>query len=65
MRLAQTLLDSNVRVCGIVRAKRSIPLDLEGEGKVLKKEKSALWRNGDIMVQVWKNKARANGKYDP
>jgi hypothetical protein len=65
VRLAQTLLDRKVRVYGTMRAKRGIPLDLEGEGKRLKKEKSALWRNGDIVVQVWKDKACANGKYDP
>jgi len=38
--------------------------DLEGEGKLLKKEKSAFWRYGDIMVQVWKDKTCANDKYD-
>ena len=36
VRLAQTLLDRNVRVCGTVRANRSIPRDLEGEGDLLK-----------------------------
>jgi len=36
-RLAQTLLDRNVRVCGAMRAKRAIPRDIEGEGKRLKK----------------------------
>jgi len=30
--LAQTLLDGNVRVCGTVRANRSIPCDLYGDG---------------------------------
>jgi hypothetical protein len=48
-----------------MRAKRGIPLDLDRGGKRVKKEKSALWRNDDIMVQVWKDKARANGKYNP
>jgi hypothetical protein len=43
----------------------NIPHDLEGEGKHLKKEKSALWRNGDIMVQVRKDKTCVNDKYDP
>jgi len=37
VRLAQTLLDINVRVCDTMRANRSIPHDLEGEGKRLKK----------------------------
>jgi len=55
VRLAQTLLDRNVRVFGTMRANRGIPHDLEWEGKRLKKEKS-FWRNGDIMVQVWNNK---------
>ena len=64
MRLAQTLLDRNVRVCGTMRANRGIQHDLEGEGKCFKKEKSAFWRNGDIMVQVW-DKTCANDKYDP
>ena len=50
------MLDRNVRVCSTMRTNRGIPSDLEGEGKSLKKEKSAFWRNGDIMVQVWKEK---------
>jgi len=33
VRLAQTLLDRNVTVCGTMRANRGIPRDLEGEGK--------------------------------
>jgi hypothetical protein len=37
VRLAQTLLDRNVRVCGTMRAKKGIQRDLEGEGKRLKK----------------------------
>jgi len=57
--IAQTLLDRNVRVCGTMRGSAR---DLEGEGKRLKKEKSAFWRNGDIMVQVWKDKTCANDK---
>ena len=40
VRLAQTLLDRNVRVCGTMRANRGISRDLEGEGKHLNKEKS-------------------------
>ena len=42
MRFAHTLLDRNVRVCGTIRAHRGIPHNLVGEGKRLKKEKSAL-----------------------
>ena len=38
VRLAQTLLDRNVRVCGTMRANRVISCDLEGEGKHLKKD---------------------------
>ena len=56
MRLALTLLDRNMRVCGTIRANRGIPRDLEGEGKRLKKGQSAFWRKGDVMVQVWKDK---------
>jgi len=37
VRVAQTLLNRNVRVCGTMRANRGIPRDLEGEGKRLKK----------------------------
>ena len=37
VRLAQTLLDKNMRVCDTVRANGSTPRDLEGEGKHLKK----------------------------
>ena len=33
--LAETLLDRNVRVCGIMRGNRGIPRDLEVEGKRL------------------------------
>ena len=35
-RLAQTLLDTNVSVCGTMRANRGIPRDLQDEGKLLK-----------------------------
>ena len=65
VRLAQTLLDRNVRVCSTMRANRGIPHDLEGEGKRLKKEKSVFRRNGDVMVQVWKDKTCVNDRYDP
>jgi len=40
VRLAQALLDKNVRGYGTMRAIRGIPRDLEGEGKRLKKGKS-------------------------
>jgi len=43
-----------------MRANRVIPHDLEGEGKCVKKEKSPFQRNGDVMVQVWKDKICAN-----
>jgi hypothetical protein len=59
------LLHRNVRVYGTRRANRGIPRDLEGEGKHLKKGKSAFGRNGDIMVEVWKGKTCAKAKYDP
>jgi len=39
-----------------MRVNRSIPHDLEGEGKHLKKGQSAFWRKGDLMAQVWKDK---------
>jgi hypothetical protein len=39
-----------------MKANRGIARDLEGVGKRLKKEKSAFWKKGDIMVQVWKDK---------
>jgi hypothetical protein len=65
VRLAQALLDRNVRVYGTMRANRGIPRDLEGEGKHLKKGKSAFQRNGSVMVQVWKDKTCANDMYDP
>jgi len=52
VRLAQTLLGRNVRVCGTMRANRNIPRDLEGKGKHLNKEQSVFRRKGDIMVQV-------------
>jgi hypothetical protein len=55
-----------------LRANRDIPCDLEGEGKHLKKWKSAFGRNGDVMVRVWNktcaigativNKGRKDGK---
>jgi hypothetical protein len=65
VRITQTLLDINVRVYSTRRANRSIPRDVKGEGKCLRKGKSAFWRNGDVMVEVWKDKTCANGKYDP
>jgi hypothetical protein len=65
VRLAQALLDRNVRVYSTRRANRGIPRDLEEEGKHLKKGNSAFQRNGDIMMQVWKDKTCVNDKYDP
>jgi len=56
MRLAQTLLDRNMRDFGTITANRGIPHDLEVEGNRLKKGHSAFRRKGDIMVQVWKDK---------
>jgi hypothetical protein len=65
-RLAQTLLDRQVRVCGTMMANRDIPHDLYGEGKWLKKGKSAFQRKGDKMVQVWKDQRLVRMiKYDP
>jgi len=64
VRLAQTLLDRNVRVYSTRRTKRGISHDPDEEGKHLKKENSAFWRNGDVIVQVWKDKTCANDKYD-
>ena len=64
VRLVQALLDRNVRVYGTRRANRGIPRDLEGEGKRLEKGKSAFRRNGDVMVEVWKDKTCANDAYD-
>jgi len=49
-RLAQTMLDRNMRVCGSMRANRGIPCDLEREGKCLKKGQSVFRRKGDVMV---------------
>jgi len=37
VRLAQALLDRNMRVCGTMRANRGIPSDLEGKDKHLEK----------------------------
>ena len=48
-----------------MRASRGIPCDLDGEGKHLKKEKSAFRRNGDVVVPVRKERTCANDKYDP
>ena len=56
VRLAQTLLDKNMRVCSTIRANRGIPRDLQRKGKCLKKGQSAFWRKGDVMVQVQKDK---------
>ena len=47
-----------------MRANRGIPRDLDREGKHLKKRKSVFQRNGDIMVQVWKDKTCVIDKYD-
>ena len=56
VRLAETLLDRNVRVCGTMRANRGIPRNLEEDGKHSKKGQLAFQRKGDVMVQVWKDK---------
>jgi len=60
VRLAQTLLDRKVGVCGTGRANKSIPRDLEGEGKHSKKDTSAFRSNGDVMVQVSNDRTCAN-----
>jgi hypothetical protein len=39
-----------------MRANRSIPHDLEWEGKCLNRGQSTFRRKGDLMVQVWKDK---------
>ena len=65
MRLVQALLEKNVRVYGTRKANRGIPHDLDGECNRLKKVKSAFGRNGDVMVEVWKDKTCANDTYDP
>ena len=44
VKLAETLLDRNVRVCGTMRANRGIPRDLEVEGKCLNRGQSAFRR---------------------
>jgi len=54
-----------MRVYSAMRANKGIPRDLEGEGKPLKKWKSAFRRNGEVMVQLWKDRTCANDKYDP
>ena len=43
-----------------MKANSGLPRDLEGEGKCLKKEKSAFRRSGDVMVQLWNDKTCAN-----
>jgi len=42
VRLAQTLLDRNMRVCGRMRANRGIPRDVEGERQALQKRAVSL-----------------------
>jgi len=59
------MIHRKVGVCGTGRAIKSIPRDLEGEGKHLKKDTSAFRSNGDVMMQMWKDRTWANEKYDP
>jgi hypothetical protein len=56
VRIAETLLERKVKVCGTIRTDRGIPRDLEEERKPLKKRQSAFRRKGDIIVQVWRDK---------
>jgi hypothetical protein len=56
VKLAQTLLVRNVRVCGTMSSNSGIPRDLNGEGKYLKEGESMLRRKGEVMVQRWKDK---------
>ena len=56
VRLAQTLLDRRVRVCGTLRANRGIPRDIKWEDKHLRKGQTAFWKKVDLMLQVWKDK---------
>jgi len=52
-RISCNILNRSMNVCGAMRTNRCIPLDLELEGRHLKKGHSALRRKGDIMVQMW------------
>jgi hypothetical protein len=56
VRLAETLLDRKVRVCGTKGANGCIPPYLEQAANSLKKGQSAFWRKGDIIVHVPKDK---------
>jgi hypothetical protein len=56
VKLAETLLDRNVRVCGTMRANRGIPRDLEGEDKGLNRGQSAFRKKGNVIVQLWRDK---------
>jgi len=42
-----------------------ITISVLTDSYILYLEKSAFQRNGDVMVQVWKEKTCANDKYDP
>jgi len=54
-----------VRVCETIRANRGIARDLDEKGERLKKRQSAFRRNGDVIVQVWKDRTCVNYKYYP
>jgi len=54
-----------VRVCETIRANRGIARDLDEKGEHLKKRQSAFRRNGDVIVQVWKDRTCVNDKYGP
>jgi hypothetical protein len=56
VRLAETLLDRKMRVCGTMMANKGISCDPQWNARNLRKGQLVFQRKGDIKVWVWKDK---------
>ena len=53
--IAETLLSRQVRVCGTIRVNRGLPPEMENESQSLKRGKTTFRRNGEILLQSWRD----------
>lgn len=55
LNIAEVLLQNKMRICGTIRANR-LPRCLKTKSLNLKKRESIFKREGDILLQIWKDK---------
>jgi len=52
---AETLLSTQVRLCGIIRVNRGLPPEMKNESQFLKCGKTTFRRKGEILLQSWRD----------